>query len=98
MLACLLFMYGLFPKRINVFCRLVFSKMKQFLSYIETGANDETLNTWREDMHWTLLLTGELIGPYLKSCLVSSLFFKFRKVHSLFVNCLVKIIEVIWFV
>ncbi|VDK73552.1 unnamed protein product [Litomosoides sigmodontis] len=40
---------------------LVFYKMKQLLSYIETGADEETLNTWREDMHWTLLLTGFIL-------------------------------------
>uniref|UniRef100_A0A0R3S5N0 Exportin-4 n=1 Tax=Elaeophora elaphi TaxID=1147741 RepID=A0A0R3S5N0_9BILA len=40
---------------------VLFDKMKQFLSFIETGVNDETLNTWREDMHWTLLLTGFIL-------------------------------------
>ncbi|VDO33823.1 unnamed protein product [Onchocerca flexuosa] len=40
---------------------VVFEKVKQFLSFMERGVNDETLNTWREDMHWTLLLIGELM-------------------------------------
>ncbi|VBB33229.1 unnamed protein product [Acanthocheilonema viteae] len=40
---------------------VLFDKVKQFLSYIEIGVNDETLNVWREDMHWTLLLTGFIL-------------------------------------
>ncbi|KAM3720138.1 Exportin-4 [Dirofilaria immitis] len=40
---------------------VLFDKIKQFLSFMETGVNDEALNTWREDMHWTLLLTGFML-------------------------------------
>ncbi|EJD74821.1 hypothetical protein LOAG_17920 [Loa loa] len=40
---------------------VLFDKLKQFLSFIEMGVGDETLNTWREDMHWTLLLTGFML-------------------------------------
>ncbi|MCP9256785.1 hypothetical protein DINM_000005 [Dirofilaria immitis] len=41
--------------------KVLFDKIKQFLSFMETGVNDEALNTWREDMHWTLLLTGFML-------------------------------------
>ncbi|VDK77368.1 unnamed protein product [Onchocerca ochengi] len=40
---------------------VLFDKVKQFLSFMERGVNDETLNTWREDMHWTLLLIGSML-------------------------------------
>uniref|UniRef100_A0AAF5Q5W4 Exportin-4 n=2 Tax=Wuchereria bancrofti TaxID=6293 RepID=A0AAF5Q5W4_WUCBA len=40
---------------------LLLDKLKQFLSFIEIGVNDETLNTWRDDMHWSLLLTGFIL-------------------------------------
>uniref|UniRef100_A0A915PVU4 Exportin-4 n=1 Tax=Setaria digitata TaxID=48799 RepID=A0A915PVU4_9BILA len=40
---------------------VIFDKMKQFLSFIETGVHDETLNVWREDMHWILLLVGFML-------------------------------------
>ncbi|VIO92909.1 Uncharacterized protein BM_BM7015 [Brugia malayi] len=40
---------------------LLFDKLKLFLSFIEVGVNDETLNTWRDDMHWSLLLTGFIL-------------------------------------
>lgn len=49
-----------FFKIFLVFCasRVLNDKLNQFLSFMQSGVSNEALNAWREDMHWTLLLTG----------------------------------------